>query len=153
METEVLLHEQAEDSLLKFAVVMARKDGKWILCRHRDRDTWEFPGGHREPGEDIMETARRELWEETGATDYSLEPVCAYSVRGDYPINREFGGEVFGMLYFSQVRAMERELHSEIAEVMMTEHLPKRWTYPDIQPKLLEAAIRHQLLCPEETEN
>lgn len=25
METEVLLHEQAEDSLLKFAVVMARK--------------------------------------------------------------------------------------------------------------------------------
>lgn len=149
-QTEVLFYDQAEDSLLKFAVVIAREQEKWLLCRHRERDTWEFPGGHREPSESILETARRELWEETGATDYSLETVCAYSVRGDYPINREFGGQVYGMLYFAVIRARDRELHSEIEEVKAAEELPEQWTYPDIQPGLLEAAISRGFLRAEE---
>ena len=44
---------------LKFAVIAARYQGKWIFCRHKQRDTYEIPGGHREPGEDINDTARR----------------------------------------------------------------------------------------------
>jgi len=31
--------------------------------------------------EDIMFTARRELFEETGAKKYSIVPVCIYSVK------------------------------------------------------------------------
>jgi len=38
-----------------------------VFCKHKDRDTFEFPGGHREKDEKIEETAKRELWEETGA--------------------------------------------------------------------------------------
>lgn len=35
-------------------------------------------GGHREPGETIEETARRELYEETGALRYTIEPLGTY---------------------------------------------------------------------------
>ncbi|MDF2473300.1 MAG: hydrolase [Anaerocolumna sp.] len=58
---------EIQDELLKFAVIAARYQEKWIFCRHKERVTWEIPGGHREVGEDILDTARRELYEETGA--------------------------------------------------------------------------------------
>ena len=45
---EIRFYDQALDSDLKFAVVAARVGSQWLLCRHQDRTTWEFPGGHRE---------------------------------------------------------------------------------------------------------
>jgi 8-oxo-dGTP diphosphatase len=47
--------------------VVCRCDGGIVLCRN-DLG-WRFlPGGTREPGESVRETARRELVEEAGAT-------------------------------------------------------------------------------------
>lgn len=66
---------------LKFAVICAKTDGKFVFCKHKMRDTLEFPGGHREPEEFIVDTAKRELREETGAKDFTLEPVCIYGVK------------------------------------------------------------------------
>ena len=77
---KVRSYDYVEDSLLKYAVIIARHDGKWVFCKHKERNTLEIPGGHREPGEDIFVTANRELYEETGATEYDLKPVCYYSV-------------------------------------------------------------------------
>ena len=54
-----------DDNKLLFAVIMAKFRGQWLYVRHRDRDTWEIPGGHREENETIYETASRELIEET----------------------------------------------------------------------------------------
>ncbi|WP_211716935.1 NUDIX domain-containing protein [Nocardiopsis sp. MG754419] len=48
-----------------------------LMVRHRDR-AWEFPGGHREPGEDIQGTARRECREEAGATLGEVRAVGYY---------------------------------------------------------------------------
>ncbi len=50
------------------------------------------------------------------------------------------------MLYYAQVKALEKELHSEIEKVVITERLPDNWTYPHIQPKLLEEAKRRGFL-------
>ncbi len=69
---EVKFYDQVEDNLLKFAVIISKTDGKWVFCKHKDRDTYEIPGGHREFGESIMETARREFMEETGATEFNI---------------------------------------------------------------------------------
>ena len=55
---EVNFYEQVDDSLLKFAVIIARTNGKWVFCKHKQRDTYELPGGHREPGESILEAAK-----------------------------------------------------------------------------------------------
>ena len=64
----VKFYDQVEDEKLKFAVIAARAEGKWVFCKHKARTTFEMPGGHREPGEPILDTARRELQEETGIT-------------------------------------------------------------------------------------
>ena len=74
--------DTVQDSSIGFAVAAAKYQGKWILCRHKKRQTWECPGGHREAGETPVEAAKRELFEETGAVDFSLKPVCVYRLGG-----------------------------------------------------------------------
>ncbi|MBQ8799268.1 MAG: NUDIX domain-containing protein [Lachnospiraceae bacterium] len=134
--TKVKFYDTIEESLLKFAVIITRSAGKWVFCKHKERTTYEVPGGHREEGETIEETARRELYEETGAKQYDLKPICVYSVQKDS------GQETFGMLYYAEVTSFEKELHSEIEKIILTEKSPGNWTYPDIQPKLIAQAKR-----------
>ncbi|MDE7163934.1 MAG: NUDIX domain-containing protein [Clostridiales bacterium] len=137
--TKVNFYESANDELLKFAVIIAKTDGKWVFCKHKQRDTYEVPGGHREQNETIDQTARRELYEETGATEFSIKPICVYSV---VKSDGENTVESFGMLYFADIIEFEKELHSEIEKIIITDRLPERWTYPDIQPKLMDEAKR-----------
>lgn len=122
--------DEIENEKLKYAVIAARYQGKWILCRHKKRSTWEIPGGHREPGERAAETARRELYEETGATEFDLKEICVYSVQKD--------GEIgYGMLCFAEVTELgPLPPEMEIGEIELCHHLPENLTYPDIQPKL-----------------
>ena len=143
MMVEVRFYDKVDDSLLKFAVIITKTGGRWVFCKHKGRDTYEVPGGHREPGEVIDETARRELYEETGAIDFSMVPVCVYSVTA--PDNFD-GVETFGMLFYADVSSFEPELHSEIERIEITDELPSAWTYPLIQPKLLEEAMRRGIL-------
>lgn len=134
---EVNFYDDVEDELLKFAVIISKTDGKWVLCKHRERNTYEVPGGHRENGETILETAKRELCEETGAIKFALMPVCCYSVKGKNSVN-EKGGETFGILCYADIFTFE-ELHSEIEKIIITDSLDDiEWTYPLIQPKLIE---------------
>lgn len=46
---------------------------------------WALPGGFCVPGEDVYETARRELKEETGVENAYLEPINVYGERGRDP--------------------------------------------------------------------
>lgn len=55
---EVRFYDSAADELFKFAVIIAKYGGKYIFCKHKARDTYEIPGGHREAGENINDTAR-----------------------------------------------------------------------------------------------
>lgn len=145
---EVKFYESIQDNWLKFAVIISTYQGKWVFCKHRERDTYEVPGGHREPGEDILTTAKRELYEETGAVDFEIRPVCVYSVlRGDEEKN-SLQEESFGMLYVAEIKEFEGELHSEIEKIIITEKYPDNWTYPLIQPQLMQEAFRRKVLEP-----
>jgi len=142
---EVKFYDSADDRLLKFAVIISKSNGKWVLCKHKDRNTYEAPGGHREENETIFETAKRELYEETGAIDYSIAPLCIYSVACKSRVN-ESVEESFGMLYFAEIRKFEEELHSEIERIELFDELPDNcWTYPLIQPRLIEEYIRRSV--------
>lgn len=134
----VRFYGEADDSLIKFAVIASRYKNKWVFCKHKERSTYEIPGGHREEGETVTEAAIRELKEETGAKEFNFFPVCVYSVQ------KENEQESFGMLYYAEITELEDDLHFEIESVHLFEELPSEWTYPLIQPKLIEKVIEER---------
>lgn len=137
----VEFHNQCDDSLLKFAVIVSKYNGQWVFCKHRDRDTYECPGGHREIGEHIEDTAKRELWEETGAKTFQLTPICVYSVTDRRSEEKNDDEKSFGMLYFASITALGELPPLEIERIELFDAFPEPWTYPEIQPKLLQKAV------------
>lgn len=74
-------------------VLLTELDGEThVLLIQRDRDPfkglWALPGGHVDPGEDVEDTARRELLEETGVTAADLVLIGVYSEPGRDPRGR-----------------------------------------------------------------
>ena len=136
---EVKFHDNVSDELLKFAVIISKTNGKWVFCKHKERETYEVPGGRREVGESICETAKRELVEETGAVDFDMKPICVYSVKGKTRVNENENDESFGMLFVADIFSFG-EINSEIEKILITDTLVENWTYPLIQPKLIEEA-------------
>ena len=133
---QVKFYDIVDDSLIRFAVIISKSNGKWVFCKHKERDTYECPGGRREAGESVLACAKRELYEEIGAIDFEIQPIFVYSVTGKTRVN-ETGDESFGMLYFAEIKAFEKELHSEIERIEFFDELPEAWTYPLIQPLLI----------------
>ena len=140
---EVKFYENVNDELLKFAVIIAKHQDKWVFCKHKERDTYEIPGGHREQGESIIEAAKRELTEETGAIDFKIEPICVYSVTGKNRVNIT-GEETFGMLYYAEISYFSEKLYNEIERIELFDELPEKWTYLLIQPVLIKEFIRRK---------
>lgn len=127
----VTLHEAKRPEInLKYVVIVIRQGEDWVLVRHRERSTWEFAGGHIEAGETPGEAAVRELYEETGAEEYKLHPVCIYSV------SSEATPESFGMLYFAAVEKFGPLPQYEMEERRSFRELPEAVTYPGIYPTL-----------------
>ena len=136
---QVKFYDQVEDELLKFAVIISKTNGKWVFCKHKERETYEVPGGRRELGEAIMDTAKRELMEETGAVEFDIKPVCVYSVKGKTRVNENDEDESYGMLFVADIISFG-EINSEIEKIVITDTLVEEWTYPLIQPRLIEEA-------------
>ncbi|MCK8060796.1 MULTISPECIES: NUDIX domain-containing protein [unclassified Fusibacter] len=108
-----------------YAVTVAFKGDKLVLVHHKDRNTYELPGGTREPGEDINDTGSRELIEESGAKDFIIEPFCDYGVERDGEIST-------GRLFKAQISTFDEQLQHEMEQVSLFDELPPNLTYPEI---------------------
>lgn len=120
----------------KYVVIFSRYQGRLLLSRHKRRDTWETQGGHIEPGETPMDAARRELWEESGAEEFTLEPLCMYWAE-DQVGERPYQG-AWGAIFFADIARLGPMPESEMREVRQFDALPENVTYPYITPGLYE---------------
>jgi len=133
---DFLRPDEVEDAQLIYVVIAAKYGQRWVFCRHKQRSTWEIPGGHREADETVLDAAHRELWEETGAVQAELFPLCVYQVNENS----------CGMLFYARITELgELPAGYEIGEVLLSDMLPEHLTYPGIQPKLFEYVQDHPL--------
>lgn len=115
----------------KYVVVLSEYQGKILLSRHKKRLTWETQGGHIESDETPLEAARRELYEESGAEEFDIEPLC------DYWAGIENTDDwANGMVFRAVIHRLGQMPESEMAEVKCFDSLPSFLTYPAITPVL-----------------
>ena len=117
----------------KYVVILSEYNGKIVLSRHKQRTTWETQGGHIEQGETPLDAAKRELYEESGAVDFEIEPLCDYRAW-----NEETGHGENGVVFHAVIRRFDAIPESEMAEIKEFASLPEKLTYPAITPVVFE---------------
>ena len=113
----------------KFVVVCTRYKDRWILSRHKERTTYETQGGHIEAGETPMDAAVRELYEESGALDAEIHPVCDYYGYDEH-------GHANGMVFLAIIHRLGKLPESEMQEIGLFDEIPENLTYPQVTPRL-----------------
>lgn len=133
MKFHCLNDKEAKGKEFIIAIIGAIHNGKWIFVRHRERDTWEIPAGHREEGEDIDSAAARELFEETGALEFEITPVCIYSMKED-------GIRSYGKIFYAEVESLGELPDFEIEEIALLDDMPENITYT-VQRKIFQRIL------------
>ncbi len=133
---------------VKHVLVICRYDGKWLLTNHKERGL-EFPGGKVEAGEPLMEAAKRELYEETGAIVDSLTYI------GQYEVDCK-GVSFYKNIYFGHVKRFEERPHyfETNGPVFLQQfpkniHLDPNFSYimkDDLLPNVLAELKRRRLI-------
>lgn len=127
--------EHIGDKKIRYVVIAAQENGKWLYVRPHARTTWEIPSGHVEPGETPREAAQRTLYEETGTTSSQMQRVCVYSATD---ILKYGLAQSYGVLYYACVQERGPLPESEIEEVRTMDRMPPltQQSHPLIQPYL-----------------
>ena len=124
----------------KYADIISFYKGQWIFSKHKERVTWETQGGHIEEGETPFDAAKRELFEEAGAVDFDIEPLC------DYWVYAELEGKVLtgnGQVYFANVYGLtDIPIESEMEMIYLFDAPPKELTYPAYYTEIFPSALK-----------
>ena len=101
-------------------VCVAKYQNQYVFAYNKKRNGWEIPGGHIEPGESWQEAAKREMYEETGATKVKIEPICVYKI------------STYGLLCYCEILELsDIPKYSEMEKIIFSDNLPDNLTYPD----------------------
>ena len=136
VQIRLLAPESLGKDLLNYVVMGARYREQWLFVRHRERTSWEMVSGHIEAGESADQAAVRELAEEAGVVESSMEVLCDYEVEVDH--HKEYG-----RFYLVAVTRLDPLLEHEIEELVLADSLPRKLTYPEVHTRLFQRALEH----------
>ncbi len=106
-------------------------DVYYLLLRYSKARHWGFPKGHVEEGETLVQTARREIYEETGQSQFTI--LCKLPKVSVYWFRRK-NGVVEKTVHYFLVRFKSKKLY------LSQEHDSAKWlTY-----KEAHRLLRHQ---------
>lgn len=126
------------DQDLKFVIIVSRYNGKRAFVQHKERKERELPWWHREVWESILDWAKRELFEETGALEYEIEHVGYWSL-----VNSKWE-KSFWSVFFTEIFKFWKIPESEIAKVDFFDTIPEHVTYPNVHPLIHEMVVAYK---------
>ena len=115
-----------DDEKIWYVVIVASYKWKQIYVKHKERKTWELPWWHREQWEILLDSAKRELYEETGAIDFEIKQVWHYSLE-DINKNKYYGG-----VFFAEIISLWKLPNYEVEEVQLFDTIPWDLTYQEL---------------------
>lgn len=117
-------------------VVVRRENRTWKFLLLRAYRNWDFPKGLPEPGEDLFETAQREVREETGIGDLEYSWGREYRETAPY-----LEGRKVARYYLGETRQAE-VVFSINPELGHPEHQEYRWLSLTEARKLVPERLR-----------
>jgi putative (di)nucleoside polyphosphate hydrolase len=78
-------------------VMLLNRDGRVFVGQRLDStvEAWQMPQGGIDPGEDALDAAYRELWEETGVERAHVELIAAAPKELQYDLPEELVGKLW----------------------------------------------------------
>jgi 8-oxo-dGTP pyrophosphatase MutT (NUDIX family) len=104
-------------------VIIQNDKGEVLLQRRIDFDCWCLPGGNMELGECVEDTARRELFEETGLTAKTMLLVDVLS-GPEYYFEYPNGDQVYSVICVFKGSETSGELLMERHECLGLDYFP-----------------------------
>lgn len=125
-------------------VMLLNRDGRVFVGQRLDStlEAWQMPQGGIDPGEDALEAAFRELWEETGVARHHAELVAEAPEELQYDLPDDLIGKVWKGKWRGQRQRwfLLRFLGEDSDIDIVTEH-PEfrawRWAEPADLPELI----------------
>ena len=123
--------------------MITKHNGKFVLSWHRESQKWDHVGGHVEKDENPLAAAKRELFEETGATDYDIIPVFDFKAfRKDGTFNNN------GRAYFVNVREFfDLPDGSEMDKIGFFDEIPEDFRYEGNRQEVIDDYKRIEKLA------
>lgn len=117
-------------------VILLNSDHQLLLQLRQDNDCWGLPGGALEPGETLEQSAKRELFEETGLQAKSLNLFNIFSGE-DFYYQYPHGDEVYNVIASYTCTDYEGEILIDVEEVKELRffdinQLPKKINPPEL---------------------
>ncbi|GHU35193.1 hypothetical protein FACS1894105_03400 [Clostridia bacterium] len=122
------------------SIIVINANGETLLELRRDNGEWEYPSGSMELGESLDETAKRELFEETGLTALKLQLYDFNHNESRHSIYPN-GDEVYNVTARYLCTEYSGELKPQLSEITEL-----RWFAKDALPESISSRIRQRIV-------